>query len=302
MTTREEAWPPLPLAEWQATYDTLHLWLQIVGKTRLALSPHCNHWWEVPLYLTARGLTTSPVPYAHGAFEARFDFISRELILETSRGPSRRLPLSSRSVAGFYADYLRCLGELGIEVSIWPVPVEMALKVPFDQDGLHRAYDAEHAHRFWRALLSAHLALEEFRGRFQGKESPVHFFWGSCDLALTRFSGRRAPERPEADFITREAYSHEVISAGWWPGGSGQEAAFYVYAAPEPEGFSAARPPRGAYDAKLKEFLLPYDEVRLLPDPKKAVLEFMQGAYEAGATLGRWDRPALERPRPWPTA
>ena len=302
MNTRDEAWPDLALSSWRPTYDTLHLWLQIVGKTRLALSPHCNHWWEAPLYLTARGLTTSPIPYENGAFEIRCDFQSHLLIFETSWGAYRVMPLAPRSVAGFYGDFFTNLRELGVQARIWPMPVEIPGATRLDLDDVHRSYDPEYARRCWRALLTVDAILKEFRGRFVGKESPVHFFWGSFDLALTRFSGRRAPPREGADFVTREAYSHEVVSFGWWPGDGRVDACFYAYAAPEPRGFAASRPAAGAaYDGRLKEFLLPYEQVRRREDPKAAVLDFFQEAYEAGASLGGWDRTALDRPRPWPT-
>jgi len=274
------------------------MWSQIVGKTRLALAPPVNHWWHTPLYLHERGLTTSAVPYASGVFEARFDFLDHHLEIETSAGASRRLELRPRSVADFYGEYREALRSLGVAARIWRMPVEVPDPIPFDEDRTHASYDAEAAARFWKVLVRLVPIFEEFRGRFLGKSSPVHFFWGSFDLALTRFSGRRAPEREGADGITREAYSHEVVSVGFWPGGGGVDGpAFYCYAAPEPEGFAdaAIRPARGAYHAGLHEFLLMYDDVRADSSPRKALLDFFESAYEAGASLGKWDRAALER-------
>ncbi|MBZ5694841.1 MAG: DUF5996 family protein [Acidobacteriia bacterium] len=296
--SRDEAWPALPLAEWEATRATLHMWTQMVGKLRLALSPRVNHWWEVPLYVSARGLATSPIPYRLGIFEAEFDFISHVLKFMTSRGETKTIPLAPRSVANFYKEFRSTLASLGIEARIWPMPVEIPDPIRFDQDTTHASYDPEYANRFWRILVTIDAICKEFRARFIGKASPVHFFWGSFDLAATRFSGRRAPERPGADRMTREAYSHEVTSVGWWPGNGGFDAPmFYAYAAPEPREFSAApvRPAQAFYHAKLGEFLLPYDAVRNASDPRGALLEFLQSTYEAGANLGNWDRAALER-------
>ena len=295
---REEAWPALPLAAWVETRDTLHMWTQIVGKLRLALSPRLNHWWEVPLYVSARGLTTSAIPYQSGIFEAEFDFLAHVLRLTTSRGEMRTIDLAPRTVADFYAEFLATLAGLGIDRRIWPVPVEIASPIRFDRDTQHASYDPEYARRFWHILISVDTILKQFRARFIGKASPVHFFWGSFDLAATRFSGRRAPERPDADSVTREAYSHEVSSAGWWPGGGEiTSPMFYAYAAPEPAGFrkAAIRPPAASYHSQLREFLLPYDEVRQASDPPTVLLEFLQSSYEAAAVLGSWDRAALER-------
>jgi len=295
------SWPRLRLSDWRDTYDTLHMWLQVVGKVRLTCAPHCNHWWEAPLYLTARGLTTSAIPYGDEAFEIRLDFIEHRLDVETSEGGRRTVRLEPMTVAEFHRRVLGSLRELGVEVPIRPMPVEFEGAIPLDRDVVHASYDREHAFRCWRALLAADQVLKEFGCRFVGKESPTHFFWGSFDLALTRFSGRRAPARPGADLVTREAYSHEVISVGWWPGSGDVDAAFYAYAAPEPAGFKERGPRDGArYHEGLKEFLLPYDDVRRRKDPKAAVLEFFQQAYDAAAELGGWDRAALERPRPWP--
>jgi len=274
------------------------MWTQIVGKLRLALSPRLNHWWEVPLYVSARGLTTSAIPYQSGIFEAEFDFLAHVLRLTTSRGEMRTIDLAPRTVADFYAEFLATLAGLGIDRRIWPVPVEIASPIRFDRDTQHASYDPEYARRFWHILISVDTILKQFRARFIGKASPVHFFWGSFDLAATRFSGRRAPERPDADSVTREAYSHEVSSAGWWPGGGEiTSPMFYAYAAPEPAGFrkAAIRPPAASYHSQLREFLLPYDEVRQASDPPTVLLEFLQSSYEAAAVLGSWDRAALER-------
>lgn len=295
---RPVCWPELPLDNWRDTYTTLHMWTQVVGKIRLRLTPLVNHWWNVPLYVTARGLTTSRIPYGERAFELRFDFLAHELVLETNDGVVKQLPLRPMTVADFYRDCLEMVRSAGIDVRIWRMPVEIPTPIAFDEDRVHNAYDAEAVGRFWRILLSANAVLEEFRGRFIGKCSPVHFFWGSFDLAVTRFSGRRAPERPGADAMTREAYSHEVSSVGFWPGGSGVNGpAFYSYAAPEPAGFREAKvQPAGArYDAQLGEYLLMYDEVRRAESPSAALMAFCQSTYEAAANLGKWDRAALER-------
>lgn len=293
-----EEWPELPLAAWQDTYNTLHMWSQIVGKVRLALSPKLNHWWEVPLYVNAVGLTTSPIPYGGGIFEVQFDFIDHKLIIQTDHATSKTLELKPRSVAEFYREFMAALESLEIEVKIWTMPVEIPNPIPFDQDTGHAAYDAEYANRFWRILVGCDSVFKEFRARFIGKSSPSHFFWGSFDLAVTRFSGRRAPERPGVDPITREAYSHEVISAGWWPGGGDiKSPAFYCYAAPEPEGFAQqpVQPAQAFYHPQLKEFLLMYDDVRRSPSPRNMLLEFLQRTYDAGANTGKWDRKELER-------
>ena len=295
---RPECWPALPLNSWKDTCATLHMWTQIVGKVRMALTPLMNHWWNVPLYVSARGLTTSAIPYAAGSFELSFDFINHELMLETSDGNVRMLPLAPRSVADFYQDVVRMLRSAGIEVHIWKMPVEIANPIPFDEDTTHASYDAEKAHTFWRILTTVDHILNEFRSHFLGKSSPVHFFWGSFDLAVTRFSGRPAPPRPNADVITREAYSHEVSSVGFWPGsGNIDGPAFYSYAAPEPQGFREARvkPDAARYDTQLSEFILMYDDVRKLPSPGTALLDFCQSTYVAAATFGKWDRHALER-------
>ena len=293
-----DAWPALPLEAWQDTYATLHMWTQIVGKVRLALSPHLNHWWEVPLYANHRGLTTSPIPYQDSIFEVQFDFIQHKLFIDTSRATQRVLTLEPKSVAEFYREFMGALQSLDIEVKIWKMPVEIANPIPFDRDTQHASYDPEYANRFWRILLACDSIFKEFRCGFIGKSSPVHFFWGSFDLAVTRFSGRRAPERPGADSITREAYSHEVISAGFWPGGGDiKGAAFYTYAAPEPPGFAQAhvRPAKAFYHSGLHEFLLMYDDVRLAASPRTALLDFLQSTYDVGANLGNWNRAELEK-------
>jgi hypothetical protein len=297
-TTKPESWPALPLEAWQDTYATLHMWMQIVGKVRLAQSPLINHWWEVPLYISARGLTTSAIPYRDGIFEVEFDFLEHNLLIRTSQNQTMSLPLTPRSVADFYKEFMAALASLGIEVKIWNMPVEIPNPIAFDRDTQHASYDREYVTRFWRILLVVESIFQEFRSRFIGKNSPVHFFWGSFDFCVTRFSGRRAPEREAADVITREAYSHEVISAGFWPGGGEMKgAAFYAYAAPEPAGYgqSPVRPGKAFYHPQLKEFFLMYDDVRQDPSPRAALLEFLQSTYEAGANLAKWDRAELER-------
>jgi hypothetical protein len=292
-----ESWPELPLERWSDTYATLHMWTQIVGKIRLALSPRVNHWWEVPLYVSARGLTTSAIPYQRGVFEMEFDFIEHRLDIRTSEGTARTVELRPRTVADFYAAVMQAVASLGIEVKIWTMPVEVPNRVRFTDDVAHASYEGEFAHRFWRVLLAADSVMKEFRSRFIGKSSPVHFFWGSFDLAVTRFSGRRAPERANADAITREAYSHEVSSAGFWPGAGLKGAAFYSYAAPEPPGFPtrSVRPQAAFYHSDLKEFVLMYGDVRSAPSPRTALADFLQSTYEAAAEAGDWDREALEK-------
>lgn len=295
---RPECWPPLPFDSWKDTRATLHLWMQMVGKVRLRLAPLVNHWWNVPLYVTARGLSTSRIPYEGSAFELRFDFLQHQLILETSDGVVRTLPLAARPVADFYWEFLSMLLSAGIEVKIWKMPTEIPDPIPFDQDHVHASYDPERVEKFWRILLSVDAIFNQFRSGFIGKVSPVHFFWGGFDLAVTRFSGRRAPERHGADAMNREAYSHEVSSVGFWPGGSGiADAAFYSYTVPEPLGFREARvrPEAARYDAQLGEFILMYEEVRKSDAPSATLFDFCQSTYEAAATLGKWDRSALER-------
>ncbi len=301
-TSDREDWPALPLAAWRDTYATLHMWTQIVGKVRLALAPMVNHWWQVTLYLTARGLTTSPMPSGRRTVQIDFDFTGHELRLNTSDGLSRTMALAPRSVADFYQDLMAALRSAGVEVTIWTTPVEVEERIPFEQDREHAAYDPDHAHRCWRILAQADRVLHDFRGRFLGKCSPVHLFWGSFDLAVTRFSGRRAPEHPSvpavADYVTREAYSHEVSSCGFWPGsGPVPEPAFYAYAYPEPPGFKdfPVQPEGAFYSAAMKEFILPYEAVRRADNPDATLLAFLQSTYEAAADLGHWDRAALER-------
>jgi hypothetical protein len=297
-TPNPPAWPELPLDAWQDTCATLHMWTQVVGKVRLALSPRVNHWWEVPLYVNARGLTTSAIPYGNEIFEIQFDFIDHKLTIQTSWNSSKNLALRPQTVAAFYAEFMAALKSLGIEVKIWAMPVEVPNPVPFETDTQHASYDPEYAHRFWQILILCDTIFKEFRAGFIGKDSPVHFFWGSFDLAVTRFSGRRAPPRPEADSITREAYSHEVISAGFWPGGGEIKGpAFYAYAAPEPPGFpqQPVKPPAAFYHPQLHEFLLMYDDARQSASPRQSLLDFLQSSYEAGANLAHWDRKELER-------
>jgi hypothetical protein len=296
-------WPRLSLEEWDDTRATLHLWTQIVGKIRLARAPLINHWWQVTLYVSARGLATSAIPYDGQSFQMEFDFIDHELRIETSRGGRERIALRPCSVAEFHREVMGRLRTLGLEVRIWTMPVELDNAVPFEKDEAHASYDAEQAQRFWRALVQVDRVLTLFRARFIGKVSPVHFFWGSFDMAVTRFSGRTAPPHPGApnvaDFVTREAYSHECSSCGFWPGGPGMpEAAFYAYAYPVPDGFARAplRPAAAYFHEGLSEFLLPYEAVRQAEDPDRELLEFLQSTYEAAADLGRWDRAALERP------
>jgi hypothetical protein len=303
-----EAWPDLPLESWKETYATLHMWTQIVGKVRMALTPPINHFWHVTLYVSTRGLRTSPIPYGDSTFEVVFDFIDHNLLVIASNGDIAMLPLRPRAVADFYKDFMATLRRVGIEVRINTMPQEVANPIPFEQDTTHASYDPEYAHRFWQILASTHAVFQEFRGRFLGKCSPVHFFWGSFDLAVTRFSGRRAPERPGAGYLMREAYSHECSSAGWWPGGvtmSGKVVsgpAFYSYISPEPPGFGErkVRPQTAYYDRDIGEFLLMYDDVRRAPSPREALMQFLQSTYEAGAELALWERSMLEEPPAWP--
>ncbi len=291
-------WPLLPLKEWQDTCATLHMYTQVVGKIRLALTPRINHWWNVPLYVSPRGLTTTAIPYERGCFEVLFDFLHHQLRIEISDDEEILIPLEAFPVSEFYHNVLSSLKKLGIEVRIWPMPVEVPDPIRFDRDNVHRSYDHDYVGRFWRVLMSVDRVLHLFRSRYIGKCSPVHFFWGSFDLAVTRFSGRRAPERPGADPITREAYSHEVSSVGWWPGGGAvNDAAFYSYTAPEPGGFRTypVRPAQAFYHPQLSEFLLMYEDVRKALSPEAMVMEFAQSTYEAGATLGQWNRQELEK-------
>jgi hypothetical protein len=296
-------WPDLPLADWADTCSTLHLWTQVVGKIRLAHAPMINHWWQVPLYVTCRGLTTSPIPYDARSFQIDFDFIDHRLNILTSDGKVQTIPLAPRSVADFHAEVMARLRGLGLETHIWTMPVEIADAVPFDQDREHRSYDPEYVSRFWRALVQVDRVFTLFRSRFLGKVSPVHFFWGSFDLAVTRFSGRTAPKLTSntpnlGAWVMREAYSHEVSSCGFWPGNGGfGRAAFFSYAYPEPEGFASApvRPDATHYDQDLGQFILPYDAVREAQAPDAVLMEYLLTTYAAAADLGHWDRAALER-------
>ena len=304
--TRDEIWPALPFPEWKETCATLHMWTQIVGKIRLALTPWTNHSWHVTLYLTARGLTTSPIPQGARIFEIEFDFIDHNLRILKGDGEQRSLELKPRSVADFYKAVVAALSELSLPVKIDMLPNEIPNPIPFDRDEQHRSYDPEYANRFWRVLVQADRVFKEFRSRFCGKCSPVHFFWGAPDLAVTRFSGRAAPKHPGGiphlpDAITREAYSQEVSSLGFWPGADAMpEAIFYSYAYPEPTGFSEAKvkPDAAAYNSQFKEFVLPYDSVRTSKSPDDAILDFAQSTYDAASQLGNWDRAALEERKP----
>jgi Family of unknown function (DUF5996) len=295
---RAELWPALPYEGWRDTCQTLHMWTQIVGKVRMELSPFLNHWWHVTLYVTPRGLTTSAIPYHGGSFEVTFDFIKHNLYMHTSEGTTKALPLIPRSVAAFYREFMDCLQALGIQVTINTLPSEVQNPIRCDVDEVHASYDPVYAQRFWRILVETATVMQRFRSPFLGKSSPIHFFWGSFDLAVTLFSGRRAPERPGADRMMRESMSHEEISCGFWPGNDGFPIpAFYAFTSPEPSGLSTAaiRPQEAFYSHEIGEFLLHYDDVRNAPSPEQALLEFFQSIYEAGATLGQWDREALER-------
>jgi hypothetical protein len=300
----QAAWPELSYAAWKDSYATLHLWTQIVGKIRLVQTPWLNHSWHVVLYVSARGLTTSAIPFGTRAFQLDFDFLDHVLRVSTSDGGRKEIGLFPRSVADFYADIMRILAELGIEVRINELPNEIPDAIRFSEDHVHASYDRDYAERHWRVLLQVNRVLHEFRTSFIGKCSPVHFFWGSFDLAVTRFSGRRAPPHPGGvpnlpDAVTQEAYSHEVSSAGFWPGSAGIEyPAFYSYAYPEPPGFSSAsvRPKEAFYSEGLREYILPYDAVRIARDPEQALMDFLISTYEAAANLGRWDRAAFECP------
>jgi hypothetical protein len=291
-------WPELPYAAWASTLDTLHMWTQVVGKVRLALSPYANHWWHVPLYVASRGLTTTAIPCEGGVFEMTFDFISHQLSILKSDGALRTVALAPRTVADFHAEVMATLKDMNIHVRIWTMPQEFANPIAFEKDVTHRSYDPAYATRFWNALLSIDAVLKEFRGGFIGKCSPVHFFWGSFDLAVTRFSGRRAALAADVDPVTREAYSHEVASVGWWPGDASiPYPCFYAYAAPEPAGYGAAKvgPAAAYYNRGMSQFHLKYDDVRRATDPRGALLEFCRSTYGAAADLGHWDRAMLER-------
>ncbi len=289
--------PSLVLAEWEATKDTLQLWTQIVGKIRLAQTPLINHFWNVTFYVTACGLTTSAMPYEKGLFEIEFDFIEHNLVIKTSDGAVKTIRLEPKSVKRFYEDVMNALRSVGITPEIRNLPDEIPNAIPFTEDETHQSYDAEYANRFWRSLVLVDKIFTEFRAKFIGKASPVHFFWGSFDLAVTRFNGELAPPRENADAITREAYSHALISHGFWLGGNGMEAAFYSYAAPEPEGFktAAVKPEKAFYSAEMNEFFLMYEDVRSASNPKEALTEFLNSTYDAAADLAKWNRSELER-------
>ena len=306
-------WPALPYAQWSETCETLHLWTQVVGKIRLVQTPWQNHSWHVASYVTASGLTTSPIPHGDRAFEIRFDFLRHVLDIAVTDGGTRQLPLVSQSVADFHDEVMRALAELGVAVSITDLPCEIAGAVPFALDRTHATYDRAHAQRFWHALVAVDDVFKRFRTGFIGKSSPVHFFWGSFDLAASRFSGRRAPLHPGsapgvAPVVMQEAYSHEVCSAGFWPGGGGYDASFYSYVYPEPAGYRTVtvEPAAAAFDAKLGEFVMPYEAVRSAADPPAALLAFLRSTYAAAADAAHWDRASLERPEsppgrcPWP--
>ncbi len=303
---REKFWPPLPFAEWEETAATLHMWTQIIGKVRLTQTPWTNHSWHVTLYVTARGLTTSPIPHGLYTFEINFDFIDQELRIVKSDGAERVLKLRPQSVAEFYHEVMNALAALALPVTINTTPNEIQDAIPFERDETHRSYDRNYANRFWRVLVQADRVFKDFRSRFCGKCSPVHFFWGSFDLAVTRFSGRPAPPHPGGvphlpDAITREAYSQEVSSLGFWPGGGPMPMpVFYSYAYPEPAGFTQAKvqPDAASYNAQLREFILPYDAVRTADSPDDVLLDFAQSAYDAASKLGKWDRAALEEIKP----
>ena len=297
--SRAGRWPALPLAAWRDTCETLHMWTQVVGKLTLSTTPLANHWWNVTLHFTSRGLATQPMNCGDRTLAAAFDFVSHELLLSASDGATEVIALEPMTVADFHAKVMGALARLGCPIRIRTTPVEVPDPIPFERDTIHRAYDRAWAGAFWRALESMRPVLEEFRCGFVGKCSPVHFFWGSFDLAVTRFSGRRAPPRPDADPVTREAYSHEVISHGFWPGGGDVDASFYAYAAPEPGGFAKAAvvPPAAYYSAAFKEFLLPYEAVRSARAPEEALMSFLASTYEAGARLAGWPREELERGR-----
>jgi Family of unknown function (DUF5996) len=306
MNGASNQWPPLPFAEWKDTAETLHMWTQIVGKIRLTLSPWTNHSWHVTLYVTSRGLTTSPIPHGSHTFEIQFDFIDHQLFIDKSDGARRAIPLKPQSVAEFYGTVMKTLSDLELPVTINTMPNEIENPIPFDQDEKHRSYDREYANRFWRALVQSDRVFKDFRSRFCGKCSPVHFFWGSFDLAVTRFSGRPAPPHPGGvphlpDAVTREAYCQEVSSLGFWPGNAAAPTpVFYSYAYPEPPGFAAAKiqPDAAFYETKLREFILPYDAVRTREKPDQVLLDFAQSAYDAASKLGKWDRAALEEKKP----
>jgi hypothetical protein len=292
------AWPDLEWNEWKDTAETLHMYMQIVGKTRLALTPVQNHWWNVPLYVTSRGLWTSPMPTSNGQLlDVEFDFLAHQVVCRTSLGEIRRIPLSAKPVAEFFREFSESLAGIGVQVSIDRMPVEVANPIRCDLDTVHCSYDQDAAWRFWRVLVIADTLLKRFSTNFYGKISPVHFFWGSFDLAVTRFNGKKAPARQGADRVQSEAYSHEVISAGFWPGNGGYgRAAFYAYAAPVPDGLSkVVLEGKGAFNPSMGEFLLDYADVQGVPDPAETVLQFLEETYSASANIAGWDRANLDR-------
>lgn len=296
--TRDQMWPALPVAAWQDTRDTLQLWTQMVGKLRMELTPMVNHWWNVPLYVDARGLTTSLMPCGAHGLEVRFDFLADELVFERTDGRRRAMALRPRTVADFYREFVEVLQDLDVPAQIYPVPVEIAEAIPFPDDETHGSYDAEAVRAFWRSLVSAARVLAVFRAEWEGKASPVHFFWGAFDLAVSRFSGRPAPQHPGGvpncpDWVMYEAYDSEVSSAGYWPGGA-DEGAFYSYTYPEPAGFRDRDlgVPHAAFDTDLGEFILPYRAVREADDPGALVLAFLRATYLAGSETGGWPQAA----------
>ncbi len=301
-----EVWPALPQSAWSETCTTLQLWMQMVGKVRLALVPAINHCWNVTLYPTLRGLTTLPMAYGNRMLQIDFDFLEHKLLAETSDGGRRTIPLQPMTVAEFYRRLMDALDSLGVSCRVWPVPCEVAQPIPFEKDEVHRAYDAEYAQRFSRVILQCTRVFTAFRARFRGKVSPIHFFWGAMDLACTRFSGRTAPQHPSMpglpDRVTRDAYSHEVSSCGFWPGAPGPPGApsiepfYYSYAYPEPPGYAeyAIAPAQASYDRNFGEFILPYEAMRQSADPDRALLQFLESTYEAAAVCAKWDRAALE--------
>jgi len=297
----QDVWPALPYSEWSDCCQTLQMWLQIVGKIRLRLTPHINHTWNVTLYPSARGLTTASMWCGTRTVEIEFDFVTHDLVISVDDGGQKRIPLRPMSVATFYGEVMDGVKALGVPVKIYTVPSEVEKPIPFDQDQTHQAYDRDHVQRYWRVLLQTKRVMTTFRSRFIGKVSPVHLFWGAMDLACTRFSGRPAPPHPSMpglpDRVTRDAYSHEVSSAGFWPGAPGVDAFFYSYAYPEPEGYREYKvsPAEARFDATFGEFVFPYEAMRQAPDPDKALMEFLESTYDAAAKLGKWDRKALEQ-------
>lgn len=301
MSHIDEIWPELPLNEWEPTYATLHMWFQIIGKVRLKLCPLVNHWWETALYVTPRGLTTSIMPHGPDSFEIKFDFIDHVLKIEKSDGQIRIMALQPKSVAAFYQEFMELMGSLDLQVEIDINPKEVPNPIPFNEDNTHYSYDRDYAERFWRILLQVEKVFEKFRSKFIGKVSPIHFFWGSFDFCVTRFSGRRSPPREGVDHITQEGYSHEVSSVGFWPGsGNINGPAFYAYAAPEPKGYekSYIQPAAAFYNPPTKGFILMYDDVRKEENPETLILSFLESTYDAAANLGKWDRKNLERSTP----